>query len=162
MKIKHAIALMAILVSFAAFGKDEISNEPAVKKITDPVEFKALTTDLQKQMDSGGRYEFVKPEERKRVSADFDKIQALLEKQASGSTLNQNEIADQYTAQNEANAIFHKRDSERVICERRKPIGSNVPITMCNTYAELQRVHDSSQNYMREEQKRSPGIVLTN
>lgn len=162
MKIKYAIAFMAILVSFAAFGKDETSDEPAVKKITDPAEFKVLTLDLQKQMAAGGRYEFVKPEERKRVNADFDKIQSLLEKQASGSKLNQNEIADQYTAQNEANAIFHKRDSDRVICERRKPIGSNVPITICNSYAELQHIHDSSQNYMREEQKRSPGIVLTN
>ncbi|QBB71932.1 hypothetical protein ELE36_17060 [Pseudolysobacter antarcticus] len=158
MKIRQAIVLMAVLVSFAAFGSDEASNEPAVKKITDPAEFKVLTLDLQKQMDQGGRYEFVKPEERKRVNSDFEKIQSLLEKQASGSKLNQNEIADQYTAQNEANAIFHKRDGERVICERRKPIGSNVPITICNTYAELQHIHDSSQNYMREEQKRSPSL----
>jgi PBP1b-binding outer membrane lipoprotein LpoB len=158
MKIKYAIALLAILVSFAAFGSDETANQPAVKKITDTVEFRALTLDLQKQMDRGGRYEFVKPDERTRVTADLDRIQSLLEKQASGSKLNQNEIADQYTAQNEANAIFHKRDSERVICERRKPTGSNLPITMCNTYSELQHIHDSSQNYMREEQKRSPSL----
>jgi hypothetical protein len=158
MNLKWLVGVLAVLVSFAAFGKDDAGKDPAVKKITDPAEFKALVADLQKDMQPGGRYEFVKPAEHKRVDADFEKIQALLEKQATGVTLSQDEIAQQITAQNEANAIFHQRDGEREICERRKPIGSNVPITFCNTYAELQHMHDNSQEYMRQEQKISPGL----
>ena len=155
MNFKWMVGVMAVLVSFAVFGKDDSSKEPAVTVVTDPVAFKAVTAYLEKQMSTGGRYEFIKQDEHKRIDADLQKIQALLEKQAGGATLSQSETAAQMTAQNEANAIFSKRDGERVVCESVTPIGSHLPKNTCVTFAEQQRRHQNSADYLRLQQNRA-------
>ncbi|QBB71933.1 hypothetical protein ELE36_17065 [Pseudolysobacter antarcticus] len=156
MILKWMVGVLVVSISFAAFGKDDASKAPAVKATTDPVEFKAQSETLQKQMEAGGRYEFVKPDEHERINADLQKIQGLLERQAAGSTLSREDIAAQLTAQNEINAIFAKRDGDRLVCERTTPIGSHLPQTTCVTFSEKQHQNQLSSDFMRDQQKRSP------
>jgi hypothetical protein len=156
MGLRWLVGVLAMAISFAAFSKDDASKAPAVKATTDPVEFKAQSETLQKQMEAGGRYEFVKVDEHERINVDLQKIQGLLDRQAAGSSLTREDVAAQLTAQNEINAIIAKRDGERLVCERTTPIGSHLPQTTCITFAQKQRDRQLSSDFMRDQQKRSP------
>ncbi len=153
MKTTWMLTILMLSISGAAFAGDQAAKEPAVKKITDPAEFKALTASLQTEMQPGGRYAYVKPDEHRRIDADFQKLQALLEKQATGVALSQSELAQQYTAQSEANALFRQRDGERQICERVEPIGSHVPKIVCQSYAQIQDSREDTQKFLYKTSK---------
>jgi hypothetical protein len=160
MKTTWMLTILMLSISGAAFAGDKSAAELAVKKITDPAEFKALTVSLQTEMQPGGRYAYVKPDEHRRIDADFQKIQALLEKQAAGVELSQVELAQQYTAQSEANALFHQRDGDREVCERVEPIGSHVPKMVCQTYAHIQESRKNAQNVLYQASKESNPKLL--
>ncbi len=153
MKTTWMLISVLLAISGTAFAGDQSAKDPAVKKITDPAEFKTLTEELQREMHSGGRYAYVKPDEHRRIDADFQTIQALLEKQASGVTLSQSELAQQYTAQSEANALFHQRDGDREVCERVEQIGSHVPKMVCYTYAQIQELREDTQKFLYKTSK---------
>jgi hypothetical protein len=43
-----------------------------------------------------------------------------------------------FNAQEEVNGILKHNDGNRLVCERRKPIGSNIPQTHCHTFRQIE------------------------
>ncbi|HJU38831.1 MAG TPA: hypothetical protein VJ724_04610 [Tahibacter sp.] len=107
---------------------------------------------VREQFKTGGRFEFVKADERSTIERRFGEMGAILE-HGDVASLSKPQIADLYVAQEDINAILTKRDGRRVICERVKTIGSHMKSQQCVTYAEPERVRRNTQDYMRNNMK---------
>ncbi|MEO7432414.1 MAG: hypothetical protein ABIR62_10360 [Dokdonella sp.] len=98
--------------------------------------FSQLAENVRKEMADGGRYEFVKPEERDKVEKGLAGIAALFRQKGSVDKMSEPEKVELFNNQEVVNAILTRRDSERVICENRAPVGSHIPKTSCYTYGQ--------------------------
>ena len=112
------------------------------------------TASVRKQMENGGRYEFVTNDERNKVETRMNEMAAIFE-QGDVDTLSKAKIADLYVAQEDINAILTKRDGRRVICERVKIVGSHMKSQQCITYAEQERGRRVSQDALRNSMRPS-------
>jgi hypothetical protein len=145
-----------VCATSAVAAKKEV--EKAVAADT-KVAFADQAAGVRKQMETGGRYEFVTPDERSKVNARLDEMSKIFE-EGDVATLSKAKIADLYVAQEDVNAILTKRDGKRVICERVKIVGSHMKSQQCITYAEQERgrrvSQDAFRNSMRPAYKPEP------
>lgn len=151
------LAVLAALLFVAALtpsmaGKDDTSRFVDIDK---QQQFDEQAAGIRKEMQPGGRFEFVTPEERGNVDAELERIAAVLKKRAGGM-LDDDDRLDIYAAQETANAILTQRDGRRLICEFSAPTGSNRKVKQCVTYADRMRAHKETRNYLRETLGKSP------
>lgn len=93
---------------------------------------------VRRQMQTGGRYEFIKPGERETVDRRLDEMAAILE-QGDAKSLPKDRVASLNVAQDEINGILTKRDGNRMICENTRTIGSNLKSQQCVSYGQRER-----------------------
>jgi len=110
---------------------------------------------IRLEMKPGGRFEYLNPAERRQVEEQLDIIAAVLQRRV-GAKLDDDDQLDIYAAQENANAILTQRDGRRLICEYSAPTGSNRKVKQCATYADRQRAHMETRNYLRETLGKSP------
>jgi hypothetical protein len=153
----NRLAVLAALLFVAALspavaGKDESSRFVDIEK---QQQFDEQAAAIRKEMQPGGRFEFVTPEERGTVDTQLDRIAAVLKNRA-GAALDDDDRLDIYAAQENANAILTQRDGRRLICEFSAPTGSNRKVKQCVTYADRMKAHKETRNYLRETLGKSP------
>jgi hypothetical protein len=151
MPVRLFVLLFLLLLSAAAAAAEDgyISG----RKLA-PAEFPQLVEALGREMDAGGRFEFVTDGERAGVESALAEIGRLLVGHDSIESLPDADRIAVLNAQERANAILARRDGERVICERRKVVGSNMRQLVCETYAEQQFRSRGSRDRARELNKR--------
>ena len=148
----NKIIAMAIALSLSAFHPalaKEHYKEPGVKADTKEA-FEPIAADVRKEMEGGGRFEYVKPDERKTVDAKLDEMNKLFEKSGSVSAMTQDEKVALFNAQETVNAILTRRDRDRVICKNEAPIGSHIPVTSCHTYGQEVEAREGTQKQMAD------------
>ncbi|MEO7324880.1 MAG: hypothetical protein ABIW82_08630 [Dokdonella sp.] len=96
------------------------------------------------EMAVGGRYEFVKPDERRTIDLKFSEMDGLMKQSGPVESMKQDQKIQLFNAQEVVNAILTKRDSDRVICENIVPIGSHIPKTKCHTYGQSEEARRES------------------
>jgi hypothetical protein len=89
-------------------------------------------------MHQGGRYEFLKADDKSKIEARLNSMHALLEKHSNQNDLNSSDKIALVNAQEEVNALLKHNDSNRLICESRAPIGSHLPVKTCRTYGDIE------------------------
>lgn len=136
MKSAMAILLAAACVMAGPLAAKEKYHE-VVNAQTEEA-FSQLAENVRKEMDAGGRYEFVQPGERPQIEKGLAEMAALFRQSGSVDKMSQTEKVALFNSQEVVNAILTKRDSDRVICENRAPVGSHIPKTSCFTYGQLQ------------------------
>jgi hypothetical protein len=104
-------------------------------------------------MGPGGRFEFVAPAEHQTVDRDLSNMQSLYDKFGTVDAMDSPSKVELYNNQSEVNAILTKRDADREICEQVKPMGSNIPKTVCQTNREIQQENGQAQRYMQDIQQ---------
>jgi hypothetical protein len=143
------LLLCAVPCAFAG-RKDEPIVPP--EKLQ-PAEFDAFAATLRGEMDPPGRFMWVTDEERVKVLKALDEMGRILEGHESVAELLETEKVALINAQGVANAILTKRDKDRVICERRKIVGSQLPQSVCETYGEkMMRTADARKRIREMEQ----------
>jgi hypothetical protein len=100
-------------------------------------------------MAAGGRYQFVKDEEKQTVERNLTAIAGLFDRNV-GHQLNENEKVELVNAQEQINAILAQRDSQRVVCERRAPTGSHLQQSTCRTYGQIEQERADTQYMLRQ------------
>jgi hypothetical protein len=133
------IRLLLVLPLLFAAGSAAAADDGYIsgRKLA-PTEFPQLAATLGREMDGGGRFEFVTAAERTAVESALAEMARLLAGHERLDTLSDAERIALHNAQERANAILTRRDGERVVCERRKTVGSNMRQLVCETYAEQQ------------------------
>jgi hypothetical protein len=150
MKLKFWSPLMAatlILLQVASVQAKEA--KPDVKANTKD-EFAAVADHVRQQMGPGGRFEFVDKTEHETVDRDLSNMQSLYDKFGTVDAMDQTSKVELYNNQSEVNAILTKRDADREICEQVKPMGSNIPKTVCRTNRQVQEDNGAAQRYMQD------------
>ena len=150
MKVKLWLPLVAatvVLLQVASVQAKEA--KPEVKAETKD-QFAAVADHVRQQMGAGGRFEFVDKTEHETVDRDLANMESLYDKFGTVDAMDSTSKVALYNNQSEVNAILTRRDADREICEQVKPMGSNIPKTVCRTNREIQEDNGAAQRYMQD------------
>jgi hypothetical protein len=134
-KLLSVIALLLLLTSAHA-AESQVVEKPLVAQTLEGFDKEAAT--IRAGMQPGGRYEFLKPDDKNRVEARLASMQKLLQKHAGQSDLNSTDKIALVNEQEEVNALLRHNDGNRLVCENRAPVGSHLPVKTCRTYGEIE------------------------
>lgn len=144
-------ALLALTLSTTVLGAFAKENYHEKKVNADTQEkFEQVAAGIRDEMQHGGRYEFVKPDERKTVDQKLAEINALFAENGSLENMKQDTKIKLFNAQEVVNSILTKRDRDRVICKNEAPVGSHIPVTSCHTYGQEEEARLGTHNQLDE------------
>ena len=143
------IAAMFMLPFVHAAGtRSQVIEKPLVAQTLDS--FIRESAKIREQMQAGGVYGFIKAADRARVETRLGDMQKLLQDHASQDAMAQADKIALANAQEEVNGILRHNDNNRLVCERRAPVGSNIPVTTCRTYGEVEDQRRASLHQLGE------------
>ena len=116
----------------------------------EPAQFEQLVALLEREMGTGGRFEWIEPAERAEVEAALARMRERLRGRTSLTALGEDERIAVFNDQEAVNAILTRRDSERRVCERRMLVGSHRKETVCETYGQRMARIKGSRERMEE------------
>ncbi|MEP6483911.1 MAG: hypothetical protein ABJB01_05635 [Rudaea sp.] len=126
-----------------------LAEKPSNLMTTDtPQTFAVTQASIQKQMESGGRFEFIKPSDKAAANNDMNSMAAMLQKAGSVEALSSNDKTALFNMQEHLNGLLARNDNQRLVCEHNNPLGSHIPTTTCRTYGEIERQRRDSQRYL--------------
>jgi hypothetical protein len=111
--------------------------------------FKQDEARIRKDMQPGGKYGYISATERSRVETRLTDMQNLLTAHANASDMAQTDKIALFNAQEEINGILNHNDNDRLVCEHKAKIGSNIPVTTCRTYGEMMIEQRETQRYLQ-------------
>ena len=116
--------------------KNDLIEKPVLADTPD--KFAQQTRRIHEEMQTGGRYEFTNPVDRQTVDRLLGQIATLLQSAGSVDAMNHDMRIVLFNDQEEVNGVLKHNDSNRLVCESRAPIGSNILRTTCHTYGQIQ------------------------
>ena len=134
MKTIIAVAV-ALVAAFNLASAKENYKESAFNADTRD-KFESVSSNVRKELEKGGRYEYVKPEERRQIDQKLTDMSAAFNESGSVQTMKEDTKIKLFNDQEVINSILTKRDKDRVICTKQAPIGSHIPVTSCHTYGQ--------------------------
>ena len=152
--MKHFFRHLALLASAQLLGLgmavagDKVVEKPVAADT--PEKFAEVAAQIRKEMGPDGRYEFIRPDDKAKANTDLDTMAAMLQKAGSVAAMKQNEQVQLFNTQEHLNGILTHSDRNRLVCERRAPVGTNIPQNTCKTVAEIEKMRRDSQKYMRD------------
>ena len=156
MRMLFAIALSIALPAFNAVQAADQAAEPV--KATTRDAFESVARDVRGEMADGGRYAYIKPDERTKIESGLAEMSALFEKSGSVEQMNGEQKIALFNAQEKVNSILALRDRDRLICERGALTGARIVSTSCHTYGEIEASRQASQKLMQEKVAAPPCI----
>lgn len=112
--------------------------------------FEAVVAAIHKQMEPGGRWQFVSPGERTTIDGNFADMQKLYDKFGSVDKMDANTRMQLAADQSSINAILTQKDGDKLICESIVPVGSHLPVKTCKTFAQIQQEQRNAQNQLMQ------------
>jgi len=143
---RHIFAAILVALATTAFA-GEVVKKP-VDAADTPQKLQSVIDSIHAEMAVDKRYEFINPTERSAVDKDFATMMALMTKAGSVSAMKESDRVALFNAQEHLNGILTHTDRNRVVCERRQKLGSNLPVNECSTVADIERNRANSQKLM--------------
>jgi hypothetical protein len=162
MKVSVKLVLVASLAwAGVACAAEKVNEKRVAAEMADtPEKFEQLMTAVHQEMAEGGHYEFIRPDAKSQVDSDFAAMFTLMKKAGSVAQMNQDDKIQLFNHQEHVNGILTHNDSNRLICERRPPMGTNIPVTTCKTVGEIEHERSKSQKYLDDQVKVGAKSVL--
>ena len=142
--------LFATAFLLAGMGLAKENYRETGPKADTKEKFEQVAANIRHEMEDGGRYEYVKPDERKTIEQKLAEIDALFGQDATVDSMKQDTKVKLFNAQEVINSILTRRDRDRVICKNEAPVGSHIPVTSCHTYGQEEDARRGSHNQMDE------------
>ena len=145
------LQVLAVLLSLAATCAfaDEVVKKP-VDVADTPDKLQGVIDSIHADMAQGKRYEFINPTERQNVDADFATMTALMQNAGSVTAMKQPDRIKLFNTQEHVNGLLTHSDRNRLICERRPKVGSNLPVTDCRTLADVELNRSETQKFLQD------------
>jgi hypothetical protein len=124
-----------------------------------PEKFQAVADDVRKEMEAGGRYEYVKPRERAQIEQSLAEMDALFKASGGVQNMKQDDKVRLFNDQEVVNSILTRRDKDRVICDNAPKLGSHVRSTGCHTYGQEEDARRGSKDQMDEWTRRGCAVA---
>jgi len=145
---RPVLIALVLLAATAAHAENYDATQVVTAQTKDAFTGQAEKVRLGMQAD--GRYEFVTSSERKRVEKRLVEIQNLFDHYTEGTRLQDTQLVELLTAQEEINGILTKRDGERLICKNERPTGSHRLVNNCKTYSDIEHSRRATQKLMSD------------
>jgi|GEM_PF-3443115 len=141
-----ALALVSWAQAFSsiAFAVEGDGDAHRVKAETGEA-FAQTAAAVRGEMAQGGRYEFITNDEKAKANADLDAMTALFQKSGSVAAMSQPDKVQLFNTQEHLNGLLTHSDRNRLVCEHKAPIGSNIALTSCKTVAEIEKMRRDGQ-----------------
>jgi len=136
-KVLFAIAAGLLGLMSARAADDNVIEKPLSALTLDA--FNGEAAIVAAGMGAGGRYEFLKVADKKKIEGQIASMRAVLQAHAAQNDLDDRDKATLAKTQQEVNDVLKRNDSNRIICERRAPPGSHMPVQTCRTFAEIEQ-----------------------
>ena len=150
------VAVALVLAALPAAAKENY-HEKSFNADTQE-KFQAVAEDVRKEMQPGGRYEYVKPQERATIERSLAEMDALFAATGGVENMKQDDKVKLFNEQEVVNSILTRRDKDRVICEDKPKLGSHVRTTSCHTYGQEEEARRGSQDTMGEWTRRGCAV----
>jgi hypothetical protein len=148
MQIRFFVAPLLLAVTLVAVADDKVLEKPVGADT--PEKFAAAAKQVRDGMNQGGRYEFIRPEDKGKVETDLNAIEGMLQKSGSTAAMSEKEKLALFNTQEHLNGLLTHNDRNRLICESRAPLGSHLPVTTCHTYAEVMAQRSNTQKTLTD------------
>jgi hypothetical protein len=142
------LLMLALAVAVPLSAQAAAPNAPVKAETKDA--FETMVRNVRTEMEPGGQYAYVKPDERDKVESGLAQMQALFDKNESVQAMSADQKIALFNAQEAVNAILNSRDRDRLICERGAVPGSRIVSTSCHTYGQIEALQQASQKLMQE------------
>ena len=120
----------------AGWTSDKVVEKPVAADTSE--KFAQTAEQIHKEMTQGGRYEFIRPDDKAKVEADLNSMGTMLQKSGSVAAMNLTEKTQLFNTQEHLNGILTHSDRERLVCENNAPTGSNLRRVTCQTVGEIE------------------------
>lgn len=147
-KCAWLLALLA-LVAVSAVGAKENYHEKTINADTKE-KFVEIAANVRQEMEGGGRYQYVKPDERRTIDQKLTEMETLFSENGSVQGMKQDIKVKLFNDQEVVNSILTHRDRDRVICKNEAPLGSHIPVTTCHTYGQEEEAREGTHNQLDE------------
>ncbi|TAN06200.1 MAG: hypothetical protein EPN36_04575 [Rhodanobacteraceae bacterium] len=125
------------------------NNSKPIVKADNKADFEAVVAAIHKQMEPGGRWQYVDKGERATIDGSFSDMSKLFDQYGSVDKMDQAAKVRLLADQSTVNAILTKKDGDRLICQSQIPVGSHLPVKTCKTYAQIQAEQRNAQETLR-------------
>jgi hypothetical protein len=139
LRLASSLALFCVVASAWA---DKVVEKPVAADT--PEKFDQTIAEVRQEMSPGGRYEYMRPDEKGKVEADMHAMALMLKKSGSVAAMSEAEKVSLFDAQENLNGILTHSDSNRLICEHVAPVGTSIPKTTCKTVGEIERARKAT------------------
>lgn len=139
---------LALFCVVASAWADKVVEKPVAADT--PEKFEQTMTEVRQQMAAGGRYEYIRPDDKGKVEADMHAMELMLKKSGSVAAMSEAEKVSLFDTQENLNGILTHSDSNRLICERVAPVGTSIPKTTCKTVGEVERARKATGREMNK------------
>jgi len=161
MRTRTFLQATSVAIVLALAANAAVANENYHEKTFNadtPEKFQAVADDVRKEMEPGGRYEYVKPKERTSIEQSLAEMEALFKASGGVEHMKQDDKVKLFNDQEVVNSILTRRDRDRVICEDKPKLGSHVRTTSCHTYGQEEEARRGSQDVMGEWTRRGCSV----
>ncbi len=140
MKTLLAVAIATSIALAGVAGANETYGAQPFSADT-PAAFQAAADNVRREMAPGGRYQYVKPDERADVDRALAEMSRIFAEHASIASMGQDTKVRLFNAQEVVNSVLQQRANYRVVCSNEVRIGSLTRVTTCHTYAQDGHAH---------------------
>jgi len=162
MRTRTFLQATSVAIVLALAANAAVANENYHEKTFNadtPEKFQAVADDVRKEMEPGGRYEYVKPKERTSIEQSLAEMEALFKASGGVEHMKQDDKVKLFNDQEVVNSILTRRDKDRVICEDKPKLGSHVRSTNCHTYGQQEDARRGSKEQMDEWTRRGCAVA---
>lgn len=149
MRVSSYLLVGSFTLLFAASAwADKVIEKPVAADT--PEKFTQTIAELHDEMNAGGRYEFIRADDKAKVENDLDAMAAMLKKSGSVAAMTQVEKVQLFNTQENLNGILVHNDSNRLVCEHKAPVGTSIPRTTCQTVGEIENTRKATNRMMNQ------------
>ena len=146
-------ALAVLLTDTTASATEKYPFAPDLAK-QNAETFDMQAVHVRKEMEKGGRYEFIKDDDRAAVEDGLTFMHELISENGSVAAMKEDDKVRLFNRQERINALLTDSDRQRVICEKTYQPGSLFRLTTCHTVAELAARERDAKNTIEQTQNR--------
>jgi len=155
--LNATLVVIAVVLTLPAAAKENY-HEKTLNADTRE-KFQAVADGVRKEMEPGGRYEYVKAKERATIEQSLAEMDALFTASGGVENMKQDDKIKLFNDQEVVNSILTRRDKDRVICEDKPKLGSHVRTTGCHTYGQEEDARRGSKDQMDEWTRRGCAVA---
>jgi hypothetical protein len=133
----------------AGIGMSALAETPAESALVIVAQQKEIRSQIEARE---GRYEDMPGVKRASILRNQDLLFALLENRSSIDELNIEQKTEAFNALQSINAAINNKEDERLVCEKRKPVGSNHVERVCRSLAQIKADREAARTNMRVNQ----------